>query len=551
MPAQMQILLGALLRLSSLTITNHSRIRDVTIDVRSHLVLVGANDVGKTSILRCLDMVLGSSTAQLYGRLGVADFRNPEEEFVVEATMVHLSEFEKAHFPDEVHVNPKTDATSLTVRLEVSLENEDVLQIRRFVPKGRSVRQVTREQLAALGWKMIGAIQGGIRDFRDERNAALDDILAAIDFGEERSAFEEVNGRFQTHLDESAVLKNLRGDLAEQLSRAVPSLIREQDLSFVAGSVADNDLLADVRLQLTRNGIPRNMSEQSDGARALFAIALYDLVSAAANVVAIDEPEIHLHPSSQRSLARLLKSGSNQKIIATHSPEMVGAFSPDDIVVVKAGGVVVQPDLGFLSKESKLAAQWWISDKLEPLTSSRVIVVEGPSDRLVIRKAAELFGYDLDRMGISVVSLDGAGDVKMARAIFGPKGFDVPMSTLIDNDRAVNNVAKAYGISRSEFAAHDIYVSTPDLEGEYVSAIGPEELKARLASSTEFSTNKMKNCAPSTPAGKLTVDDVAKFCKTDKVLAALVVVDGLSLSEAMAIPSLRDLLQNIEVAVAD
>lgn len=83
--------------------------------------------------------------------------------------------------------------------------------------------------------------------------------------------------------------------------------------------------------------------------RAQFAIALYDLVSESANIVAIDEPEIHLHPTSQRSLARLLRSGRNQKIIATHSPDIAGAFPPESVVSVR----LVQPKPGFLAGQER------------------------------------------------------------------------------------------------------------------------------------------------------------------------------------------------------
>lgn len=53
------------MRLSRIEITNHSRIQDLNVKVRGHAVIVGANDVGKTSLLRMLNLLLGSTTAQL------------------------------------------------------------------------------------------------------------------------------------------------------------------------------------------------------------------------------------------------------------------------------------------------------------------------------------------------------------------------------------------------------------------------------------------------------------------------------------------------------
>ena len=78
------------MKLSELRIENHSRINDVAIEVRDHLVLVGANDVGKSSFLRCLQLALGASTAQLYSQITAEDFGDVAADFVVEVTLTVL-----------------------------------------------------------------------------------------------------------------------------------------------------------------------------------------------------------------------------------------------------------------------------------------------------------------------------------------------------------------------------------------------------------------------------------------------------------------------------
>jgi putative ATP-dependent endonuclease of the OLD family len=57
------------MRLRSVQVENHGRLRDAVVEVRGHLVLVGPNDVGKSSLIRCLDLLLGASVAQLYARI--------------------------------------------------------------------------------------------------------------------------------------------------------------------------------------------------------------------------------------------------------------------------------------------------------------------------------------------------------------------------------------------------------------------------------------------------------------------------------------------------
>ncbi|MET3718346.1 putative ATP-dependent endonuclease of OLD family [Arthrobacter sp. UYEF21] len=463
----------------------------------------------------------------------------------MEAILVDLKADDYAHFPDEIHVHPSTGEKYLRIMLAADLDSEETLNIDRSAPDGSTGRQLSRDQLQSLGWKTVGAAHSSSRDFRDDRNSSLDDILSAIELGEEEAAFKAVVNSFQGKLDDSAVLALLRAKLSKQLTKALPEGIRQDDLSFV--STATEDLFRDVRLQIRRQGELKNMTEQSDGARALFAIALYDLVAESSNIVAVDEPEIHLHPSSQRSLGRLLRDGVNQKILATHSPDIVGIFEVDDVVVVKPGGVIVQPSAGFLNAEERLLAHWWVATKLEPLTSRRVTLVEGPADRIIVQRVGDLTDRDLDRLGVALVELGGAGDVKYVHKLFGSSGFDVDMSLLIDRD-AVSQTELHLGLAEGDFSANSVFVSETDLEDEYVSALGYAELFAAIESSKLFTKNELRNCKPSGPGGTLQPSDVAEFCRyksSYKVRAALVAASIMDEASARKVASVDAMLSDI------
>jgi putative ATP-dependent endonuclease of OLD family len=487
--------------------------------------------------------LLGASTAQLYSRIGASDFRDPGQPLVVEAVLDNFNDQDKALFPDEIVVVPSTGASFLTIRLEATIDANQTLAVRRTAQGGGMRGQVSRDQFIGLGWKMIGA-NASARDLRDDRNASLDDILRSIDLGQEKVDFDNLVEQLQQKLADSAILDALRGQLAGQLSRALPDAIGKEDLTFVPGASVTNDVLSDVRLQVNRHGATRNLSEQSDGTRALFAIALYDLVSESANIVAIDEPEIHLHPTSQRSLARLLQDGRNQKIIATHSQDIVGAFSHESIVTVKPGGYLVQPKSGFLSNEERMVTHWWVRDKLEPLTASRIVAVEGVSDRIVLQKAAALTGRDLDRLGVSVVETGGAGDMGAILKLFGGTGFQIDMSLLIDED-AIDETAKKLGVDVSALNDYSVWVSKPDLEEEYVTALGANAVWTSVLSSGLFSANELKNCGATGSNGARIEADVAAFCRLKsnyKVRSAMVVAELLTEESARKIVSIESLL---------
>lgn len=534
------------MKLRAIGIWNHSRLQDAEIEVRQHLVLVGPNDVGKSSLIRCLDFLLGASTAQLYARLGAADFRDPGKPLVVQAVLDGLNDQDRALFPDEINVDPAAGGQSLTLRLEATIDENGTLDIRRNAPGSGTSRQLSRDQLTGLGWKMIGATAMA-RDIRENRGTAVDDILRSIDLADEQAGFDALIAQMEKQLDGSKVLTGLRERLAGQLTMALPDTIARDNLKFVPASAATEDVLSDVRLQISQDGQVRNLTEQSDGMRALFAIALYDLVSESANIVAIDEPEVHLHPASQRSLARLLRRGLNQKILATHSPDIVGAFQADDVVTVKPGGELVQPRSGFLAGQDRMLAHWWVRGRLEPLTARRVIAVEGVSDRIILQKAAGLTGRDLDRLGVSVMETDGAGDMAAILALFGDAGFRIQLSLLIDAD-ATTETASKMGIPDSDLNSHSAWVSDPDLEAEYVAAIGASAVWAALQGSGMFSPNELALCAKTGPGGTRCDEDVAGFCRRKssyKVRAAIIVADLLTPATAVKIKAVASLLDEI------
>ena len=538
------------MRLTRIKVENHRRLQDLELEVRQHMVLIGPNDVGKSSLLRCLDLLLGASTGQLYNQITPEDLRESGQPFVVEADLCEFSNTEQALFPDEITVDPNGEKEqTLTIRLEASFDDNETLSITRTAPNKNTGRQISRNQLQAIGWTLLSA-NDRARNMSDDRHSLFDDVLAGVELGEEQADFDGLIDAIRGQLQTSNVLTKLRERMSEQLSTALPERVTQNDLTFVPGAAVDNNVLDGVRLHVN----DKSISEQSDGKRAIYAIALYDLISNGANVVAIDEPEIHLHPSSQRSLARLLKNGINQKIIATHSPDIVSAFDPECIVSVKAHGKVVQPTQGLLNNDQRLILTWWVKDKLEPLTARHIIFVEGISDRIVLERVAELTGRELDRLGVTIMEVGGCKNMKHVWNLFGADGFDIPTSILIDED-AVPDVPKYLNIQQGEFEQNSVWVSLKDLEDEYVQALDRNTLVSELLSSGMFETKKQHELETKFNDNTITDEDIAEFCRfkpkrhpNHKVAAASIVSQLLDESSASEIKSIMDLLNNIESA---
>lgn len=115
--------------------------------------------------------------------------------------------------------------------------------------------------------------------------------------------------------------------------------------------------------------------------------------------VLIEEPEAHLHPQLQYGLLRYLKRvvasrPDIQVIVTSHSPELIAACDPAEIVVVRRGseGRVVARTLSGLPEmggvRDRLLSQTRIhldASRSAALFSDRVLVVEGVTEAALIR----------------------------------------------------------------------------------------------------------------------------------------------------------------------
>lgn len=115
-------------------------------------------------------------------------------------------------------------------------------------------------------------------------------------------------------------------------------------------------------LRVDKGGIELDVSKLSDGERSVLSLVL-DLTRrlSQANeglddparqgkaVVLIDELDIHLHPKLQRTIVKRLERTFPQcQFIATsHSPQIIGEMSPDNILTIETSGEVSRPAQAF------------------------------------------------------------------------------------------------------------------------------------------------------------------------------------------------------------
>jgi putative ATP-dependent endonuclease of the OLD family len=519
-------------RIDEIRWTNYRRLADARLSVRGHLVLLGPNDSGKSSVLRAIHLCLGVPGTQLSSSVQPRDLTSPDQPLVLEVVLGDISEDDRAAFPDEIEVGPPE---TLTIRVEAHVDPDDptVVTVERAFPFAGHRRGVSRLQLQAIGWHFVAATRSMIRELGTGSGGTARELLMDLDLTDDEVTFNELAERYRAALDGSSVIGAFRSSLADALTDALPHAVHADDVGVSPATELSNSPLAGAAVTISDGEHVAPIAEQSDGVRALTVLALVGMANKAARIVGIDEPETHLYPSAQRAVAESLQRSEHQRIVATHSSAVVGRMSPLDIVAFGADRRARQLDVDAPIATVEVSTRHWGHRMIEPLTATRIVVLEGPSDRIVCARAAELAGYNLDRAGITLFELDGAEMFPTANRIFGTPGFDLPLCGLVDSD-AADKWAKELGIDRTALEASNIIECVPDLEGAYVDALGVDRT-VELLTATGFYTEQaiVRGCGVAMRAA-LTTDALADFCrhKRRKIPAALAISGGMTQADA-------------------
>ena len=138
------------------------------------------------------------------------------------------------------------------------------------------------------------------------------------------------------------------------------------------------------------DGDNTSLDRKGDGVKSLVALALMrhasDAVGGeATSIVAVEEPEAHLHPQAIHELREVLVglSDKNQIILTSHSPLFVNPAKIESTIVVRESKAA--PAKNIAEVREVLGVR--LSDNLQ--SARLVAVVEGEDDEIILRAIIE------------------------------------------------------------------------------------------------------------------------------------------------------------------
>lgn len=241
---------------------------------------------------------------------------------------------------------------------------------------------------------------------------------------------DEVRDRLQSEIDE--LNKEVLGSHAP-LQAVKTHLSKVQEIvSLGSGGKVDIealparilDLLSRAQVNITAStGASLPLTRHGSGTQSLAVLFLFEAFFAtmltqqydelSRPILALEEPESHLHPCAVRSLWVSLGAIAGQKIIATHSGDLLARVPLTAIRrFCRQNGKVqvcsVRP--GVLTPEEEKRIDFHLQNCRGELLFARCwLLGEGESEYWVFRETADILGYDLDRLGVRIVNTRYSG----------------------------------------------------------------------------------------------------------------------------------------------
>ncbi len=232
-------------------------------------------------------------------------------------------------------------------------------------------------------------------------------------------------------------------------------------------------VLKDVRPRITSpTGFEVDVENEGAGVQSAVAIAIartYARIVQQPLILAIEEPELYLHPHGCRHFYKILKELSQsgvQVIYTTHERSFVNVADLDSILLVKKenGGTKVYSCRGSITGIDAIKTASKFDEEInEVFFASKVILVEGPDDKIACKLALEKLGIELDKYNISIIDCGGNTGIKPMIEIL--QSFNIDTYVLMDEDPG-NQVTQQLISEICGLIGNDkVFLQSPDLEG--------------------------------------------------------------------------------------
>jgi len=428
------------MRLSRISIDNFRGIEHLDLALeRDVTVLIGENNSGKTSILEAMRIGLDAIKSDRSVNFTEYDFYRSQDikelseckpiklTFIYEETEEYPWNEQVTQVLNDVIVGADFQEIRLQFTAGFDIEEGAVKQTFYFLDDANNEIVGKKDFLKDLRRLRPFFYQSALRAAKDEfnyqgtfwssflNNKSLDqDARQALE-SELDQIYRRIVDAHTSFRDVANEVKQLYKMVTVGSSEAVSVDPRPADF-YRAIRVTEVNVLTDSNARIP-------IRSHGEGTQSLAVLLLFsaylktrlqaDVDRLAEPIIAIEEPEAHLHPNAIRALWPILHDLPGQKVIATHSGDILSEVPVESLRRVTRKGVQIECNAIAVSclndEESRKFNHHVRRNRGELLFARTWLIVEGETDVSVMVECADTLGIDLHRHGIRVVECSQAG----------------------------------------------------------------------------------------------------------------------------------------------
>lgn len=217
--------------------------------------------------------------------------------------------------------------------------------------------------------------------------------------------------------------------------KTIPSILRSESYTKLIEEEG-SEILVDLYKENDKGNyiLNNDISEKED-------ILLYDFMARnmstgkGITILAIEEPESHLHPSLQRIIYKDVMKKNTSVLMTTHSPYITSVSPINSIVHLRSSeaGTTVKTTVSLeLNQRDKKDLERYVDIKKGEIYFGKgVVLVEGMAEEYLVPKFAELLGYSLDKQGIICCNINSTNFKPYVQFL---EALGVPFVVITDGD---------------------------------------------------------------------------------------------------------------------
>lgn len=448
--------------IKKLIIKNYRSIEKLEIELSMLNALIGPNSSGKTNILKALDLVVGSTYPSIRS-FNESDFYLHDTSRTIHIETKFRNPIQYKGY--DIHGFKLTfDGNDMNyVAID---ENGNVLQ---YLSSGREIK-VNNEMREEISMMYLPLDRQAYQQITYSQWKIYGKLLKHI----ANQIPDSTKNAFRTNI-ESCFTQDIFPYIKEA-EDLLKRYVKEQtglDLNLKLSIIDPTEVLKDVRPRITSpTGFEVDVENEGAGIQSAVAIAIartYAQIVQQPLILAIEEPELYLHPHGCRHFYKILKELSQngvQVIYTTHERSFVNVADLDSIILVKKenGGTKVYTCKSSITDIDVIKTASKFDEEInEVFFANKVILVEGPDDKIACKLALEKLDVELDKHNISVIDCGGNTGIKPMVEIL--RSFNIDTYVLMDEDPENQATQKLITNLRSLLGDDKVLLQSPNLEG--------------------------------------------------------------------------------------